>query len=115
MIYVASKKHRNIPPRYTELHQSKVCRGEISAFTDLRVFIVVYSRLVAVFLICYIFINFSPQELLGARRAACYRDPFFIHTYSDIEAPFLMQAVTGDINQQHITISGGLKHNFEKY
>ena len=28
--------------------------GEILAFTDLRVFIVVYSRRIAVFLICYI-------------------------------------------------------------
>ena len=28
-------------------------------------FIVVYSRRIAVFLICYIFIDFSPQELRG--------------------------------------------------
>ena len=36
--------------------------GEILAFTNLRVFIVVHSRRIAVFLICYIFIDFSPQE-----------------------------------------------------
>ena len=39
-------------------------RGAILAFTDLRVFVVVHSRRIAVFLICYIFIDFSPQGFL---------------------------------------------------